>query len=69
MNRPHKVGRLVFIRRTDFCIAQDSAPLVLYLLFHDYSSKYTHESVSLTVVGGQNSWELGGVKMGFLRII
>ena len=20
-------------------------------------------------VGGQNSWELGGVKMGFLRII
>ena len=21
------------------------------------------------VVGGQNSWELGGVKMGFLRII
>ena len=21
------------------------------------------------IVGGQNSWELGGVKMGFLRII
>ena len=52
---------------------QSDTQIILLIIFAFFAFLYFNRVIKKNneakAVGGQNSWELGGVEMGFLRII